>query len=75
MTNKLKYFIGNWKMFGDFSSFKIVNNINQFSSRHKKLYKKSISPIIEKIKDTAIAKIVTLDGTIIGNEAILGDLI
>ena len=41
----------------------------------EKYYKKSISPIIEKIKDSAIAKIVTLDGTIIGNESILGDLI
>ena len=36
MTNKLKYFIGNWKMFGDFSSFKIVHKINQFSNNHKK---------------------------------------
>ena len=41
----------------------------------KKYYKKSISPIVEKIKDSAIAKIVTLDGTIIGNESILNDLI
>ena len=30
MTNKLKYFIGNWKMFGDFTSYKIVNKINQY---------------------------------------------
>ena len=37
MTNKLKYFIGNWKMFGDLNSFKIVNNINRFSSNYKKL--------------------------------------
>ena len=29
MTNKLKYFIGNWKMFGDFGSFKIIREINQ----------------------------------------------
>ena len=35
MTNKLKYFIGNWKMFGDFNSFKIVNKINQYAKRHK----------------------------------------
>ncbi len=27
MTNNLKYFIGNWKMFGDFSSLKIINNV------------------------------------------------
>ena len=35
MTNK-KYFIGNWKMFGDFNSLKIVKKINQFSSRFKR---------------------------------------
>ena len=44
MTNKLKYFIGNWKMFGDFGSFKIINKINQFSYKSKNLpkYKKII---------------------------------
>ena len=42
----------------------------------KRFYKKSISPLIEKAKDKLqIAKIVTLDGTIIGNETILKDLI
>ena len=39
MTNKLKYFIGNWKMFGDFSSFKIVHKINQFSHKLKNKHK------------------------------------
>ncbi len=39
MTNKLKYFIGNWKMFGDIGSFKIIYKINQFSSKYRKLYK------------------------------------
>ena len=54
----------------------IVPSFNPyFYATEKKHYKKSISPIIEKIKDTAIAKIVTLDGTIIGNESILKDLI
>ena len=42
MTNKLKYFIGNWKMFGDFGSFKIINKINQFSYKSRNLYKKKI---------------------------------
>ena len=42
MTNKLKYFIGNWKMFGDFSSFKIVYKINQFSYKSKKINKKKV---------------------------------
>ena len=36
MTNKLKYFIGNWKMFGDFSSLRIVSQINSFSKTFKK---------------------------------------
>ena len=46
-----------------------------FYATKKRYYKKSISPIIEKIKDSVAAKIVTLDGTIIGNESILNDLI
>ena len=54
----------------------IVPSFNPyFYATEKKYYKKSISPIIEKIKDTAVAKIVTLDGVIIGNESILNDLI
>ena len=40
MTNKLKYFIGNWKMFGDFGDFKIVNRINRFSFTSRKSFKK-----------------------------------
>ena len=46
-----------------------------FYATEKKYYKKSISPIVEKIKDSTTAKILTLDGTIIGNESILKDLI
>ena len=42
MTNKLKYFIGNWKMFGDFGSFKIINKINQFARKHNKSNKYKI---------------------------------
>ena len=42
MTNKLRYFIGNWKMFGDFKSLKIVNKINQFSRLSKKKLKYKI---------------------------------
>ena len=34
MTNKLKYFIGNWKMFGDFSSYRIVHKINQDAKKY-----------------------------------------
>ena len=40
MTNKLKYFIGNWKMFGDFASFRIVDKVNKFSKQSRTLYKK-----------------------------------
>jgi len=37
----------------------------------KKHYKKSISPIIEKIKEISSAKILTLDGSIIGDESLI----
>ena len=40
MTIKLKYFVGNWKMFGDFSDFKIVSKINDFNRKSKRLFKK-----------------------------------
>jgi len=42
MTNKLKYFIGNWKMFGNLGSFKIVDKINKFALKNNKLNKKKI---------------------------------
>ena len=42
MTNKLRYFIGNWKMFGDIGSFKIIHKINQFSCKSKNRFKKKI---------------------------------
>ena len=41
MTNKLKYFIGNWKMFGDFNSIKIIYQIHQFCLRFNKFHKKN----------------------------------
>ena len=43
----MKYFIGNWKMFGIPSSIKIIDRINYFYSRDKKnikKYKVVISP-------------------------------
>ena len=42
MTNKLKYFIGNWKMFGDFGSFKIISKINQFCYKNRNIHNKKI---------------------------------
>ena len=50
----------------------IVPSFNKyFYATYKKQYKRSISPIIEKAKDALSAKILTLDGTIIGDESIL----
>ena len=37
MTNKLKYFVANWKMFGKLSSLKNVHEIKRFLSLKKKL--------------------------------------
>ena len=42
MTNKLRYFIGNWKMFGDIGSFQIINKINQFSHKSRNKFNKKI---------------------------------
>ena len=36
MTNKLKYFVGNWKMFGDIGSIKILRQISLFCAKFKK---------------------------------------
>ena len=35
MTYKYKYFIANWKMFGDLSSFKIINSVNNYIDKIK----------------------------------------
>ena len=35
MTYKYKYFIANWKMFGDFSSLKIINAVNNYINKKK----------------------------------------
>ena len=54
----------------------IVPSFNKyFYATHKKQYKKSISPIINKIKTINKAKIITLDGTIIGNESNIDQVI
>lgn len=50
----------------------IVPSFNKyFYATQKKYYKKSISPIIERIKKINSAKIVTLDGSILGDESII----
>ena len=54
----------------------IVPSFNKFFySTQKKLYKKSISPIIHKINHVISARILTLDGTIIGDESLVFKLI
>tara|TARA_B110000438_G_scaffold177234_1_gene169390 strand:+ start:2193 stop:2954 length:762 start_codon:yes stop_codon:yes gene_type:complete len=36
MTNKLKYFIGNWKMFGNLNSLRIIDQIEAFCNKYRK---------------------------------------
>ena len=65
MTNKLKYFIGNWKMFGDFGSIKIIYQIHRFCIRFNKYHKKNkiilcvpntlISFFTKKLKSTFLS--------------------
>ena len=35
MTYKYKYFVANWKMYGDFSSLKIINSVNNYINKIK----------------------------------------
>ena len=54
----------------------IVPSFNKyFYATTKRYHKKSISPILERIKEPYSAKVVTLDGTIIGDESILENII
>lgn len=54
----------------------IVPSFNKyFYATQKKKYKKSISPILQRIKDFSSAKVVTLDGSIIGDESILKQIL
>ena len=54
----------------------IIPSFNKyFYATHRKKYKKSISPIIDKIKTISAARIITLDGVIIGNESIINQVI
>lgn len=46
-----------------------------FYATSKRYYKKSISPILERIKDNHLAKIVTLNGSIIGDESLLKNVL
>jgi len=54
----------------------VIPSFNRyFYATHRKQYKKSISPIIDRIKPVSSARIVTLDGAIIGNESIMEQVI
>ncbi len=54
----------------------IVPSFNRyFYATHRRQYRKSISPIINRIKTISKAKIITLDGTIIGNESNINQVI
>ena len=54
----------------------IVPSFNKyFYATHKRYHKKSISPILERVKENHSAKIVTLDGSIIGDESVLRTII
>ena len=54
----------------------IVPSFNKyFYATFKKSYRKSISPLINTIKTPKSAKIVTLDGSIIGNESIISNVL
>ena len=54
MTTGVKYFIGNWKMFGIPSSFKILHKINSYfvkDKRNKRKYKIIIAPPFTLLQD------------------------
>jgi len=54
----------------------IIPSFNKyFYPSHKNHYKKSISPILEKIKKISTGKVLTLDGSIIGDELMLNHVI
>ena len=57
MTNKLKYFIGNWKMFGDFTSLKILFQVNHFLKKFKR--QKGNNKIIFCVPNTLIYFFIT----------------
>ena len=54
----------------------VIPSFNKyFYATQKRKYKKSISPIIEKVKNASSAKIITMDGSIIGDETLLPQVI
>ena len=39
MTNKLRYFVANWKMYGHLNSVKSLNKVIKFQKKNKKAKK------------------------------------
>src|SRR2546428_3891640 len=60
---------------GDLEIIVMPSFNNYFYARHKRYYKRSISPILESIKDYQTGKIVTLDGSIIGDETMISNVL
>ena len=63
MTNKYRYFIGNWKMFGQLSSIKILKRVNSYLNKVKNNNSKVIfcppytliNPFVRQLKKSAIS--------------------
>lgn len=54
----------------------IIPSFNKyFYATHKKQYKKSISPIVERIKENSYVRIATLEGIVIGNESMISQVL
>ena len=49
MTNKLRYFIANWKMYGDLPSLKVLKDINFFLSKNKQIGKNKVIACVPNI--------------------------
>ena len=63
MTNKLRYFVANWKMFGHLNSINSLNKVINFKKKNKKTKNLKIiycppftliHPFIQKLKNTSI---------------------
>ena len=54
----------------------VVPSFNRyFYATHRRRHEKSISPIIDRVREVSSARIVTLDGTIIGDESMIDRVI
>ena len=63
MTNKLKYFVANWKMYGHLKSLKSLDKVVKFQKKNKKAKKIKIVycppftllyPFVQKLKNSNI---------------------